>query len=58
MPGAQRGRLLSKLADLIERDIDEFAALESLNTGTTFRAYLNIRINVTFILDRKAVHRV
>ncbi|KAF9012267.1 aldehyde dehydrogenase [Hymenopellis radicata] len=36
VPGAQRGRLLSKLADLIERDIDEFAALESLNTGRPF----------------------
>ncbi|KAF9016045.1 aldehyde dehydrogenase [Hymenopellis radicata] len=36
VPGSQRGLLLSKLADLIERDIDEFAALESLNTGRPF----------------------
>ncbi|KAF9563465.1 aldehyde dehydrogenase [Agrocybe pediades] len=31
--GAQRGKLINKLADLLERDIDEFAALEALNGG-------------------------
>ncbi|KAJ7087937.1 aldehyde dehydrogenase [Mycena belliarum] len=35
-PGATRGRLLTRLADLIERDIDEFAALEALNAGKPF----------------------
>lgn len=32
-PGAQRGRLLNKLADLLEQHIDEFAALEALDVG-------------------------
>lgn len=32
-PGAERGKLLNKLADLVEKNIDEFAALETLNTG-------------------------
>lgn len=33
VPGVERGRLLSKLADLVEANIDELAALESLNIG-------------------------
>lgn len=33
VPGAQRGRLLAKFADLIEKCGDELAALESLNVG-------------------------
>lgn len=32
-PGAQRGRLLNKLADLLEQHIDELAALEALDVG-------------------------
>ena len=32
----ERSRLLNKLADLIERDLEELAALESLNNGKTF----------------------
>ena len=32
-PGATRGKLLHKLADLIEANLDEFAALEALNGG-------------------------
>ncbi|KAJ7169303.1 aldehyde dehydrogenase [Mycena crocata] len=35
-PGSTRGKLISRLADLIERDMDEFAALESLNAGKPF----------------------
>lgn len=31
--GNERGRLLNKLADLMERDLDELAALESLDNG-------------------------
>ncbi|BCS89905.1 betaine-aldehyde dehydrogenase [Pseudodesulfovibrio sediminis] len=34
-PAAERGRLLFALADLIERDREEFARLESLDTGKT-----------------------
>lgn len=33
-PGAERGRLLNKLADLIEENAEELAALETLDTGT------------------------
>ena len=32
-PGVVRGKLLNKLADLIEKHADEFAALESLDVG-------------------------
>src|SRR5436189_3279881 len=35
MDAADRGRLLFKLADLIERDAEELAALESLSCGKT-----------------------
>ncbi|KAK0450315.1 aldehyde dehydrogenase [Desarmillaria tabescens] len=37
-PGAQRGRLLSKFADLVEQHIDELSALETLNVGKPFMA--------------------
>jgi aldehyde dehydrogenase (NAD+) len=33
MPASERGRLLNRLADLIERNTDELAALESLDNG-------------------------
>ncbi|KAI9997343.1 hypothetical protein PInf_001139 [Phytophthora infestans] len=33
MPAAERGRLINKLADLIEENIDELAALEALDNG-------------------------
>ncbi|RHZ74858.1 hypothetical protein Glove_219g79 [Diversispora epigaea] len=35
--GAQRCKLLNKLADLMERDLDELAALESLDNGKTYK---------------------
>lgn len=35
VPGTQRGALLLKLADLIEKNADELAALESLNNGSS-----------------------
>ncbi|KAK7043954.1 hypothetical protein VNI00_008122 [Paramarasmius palmivorus] len=38
IPSPQRGQLLNKLADLMERDAEEFAALESLNVGKPFSA--------------------
>ncbi|KAK0471827.1 aldehyde dehydrogenase domain-containing protein [Armillaria novae-zelandiae] len=37
-PGPQRGKLLSKLADLIEQHADELVALETLNVGKPFTA--------------------
>ncbi|KAG5715104.1 Aldehyde dehydrogenase [Termitomyces sp. T112] len=36
VPGTTRGKLLYKLAELLERDIDEFTALESLNVGKVY----------------------
>ncbi|KAJ7756855.1 aldehyde dehydrogenase [Mycena maculata] len=35
-PGTTRGKLLACLADLVERDADQFAALESINVGKPF----------------------
>ncbi|TFK33776.1 aldehyde dehydrogenase [Crucibulum laeve] len=35
-PGATRGRLLNKLADLMEENIDELTALEALDVGKVF----------------------
>src|SRR5262245_16784811 len=37
MNGSDRARLLNKLADAIERNIDELAALESLDNGKPIR---------------------
>src|SRR5262245_4881057 len=37
MSAAQRGRLLFKLADLMEQNIEELAALESLDNGKPYR---------------------
>jgi aldehyde dehydrogenase (NAD+) len=37
MSGAERGRLLHKLADAIEKNIDELAQLESLDNGKPLR---------------------
>lgn len=36
MPAAERGRLMYKLADLIEKNFDEISALESLDNGKPF----------------------
>jgi aldehyde dehydrogenase (NAD+) len=36
MSGSERGRLLNKLADLIEKNADELARLESLDNGKPF----------------------
>jgi len=35
-PGAQRGRLMNKLADIMEEHIDDLSAVEALNNGKTF----------------------
>lgn len=37
IPGNERGALLLKLADLMERDQDKLAAVESLNSGKGVR---------------------
>ncbi|KAJ7650924.1 aldehyde dehydrogenase [Roridomyces roridus] len=36
-PGTQRGKLLARLADLMERDADQFTALEALDAGMPFQ---------------------
>ncbi|ORX60725.1 putative aldehyde dehydrogenase [Hesseltinella vesiculosa] len=41
---AQRGRLINKLADLIERDIEHFAHLEALDNGKTVAVARDIDI--------------
>ncbi|KAJ7602882.1 aldehyde dehydrogenase [Roridomyces roridus] len=35
-PGKERGKMLLKLADLLERDADQFAAIEALNVGKPY----------------------
>lgn len=35
--GAERGRLIAKLADLMERDMQDLAELESLDNGKPIR---------------------
>ena len=37
-PGAQRAILLNKLASLIEKHADEFAAIEALDNGVWIRS--------------------
>ncbi len=47
MDARDRGRLMNKLADLIENDIDELAALESLDNGKPFRESRNVDLPLT-----------
>ncbi len=44
MSGTQRGRLLHKLADLMERHKDELAALETLDNGKPIRDSQNVDV--------------
>ncbi len=65
-PAAERSRILLRLADLIERDFDELARLESIDTGKTIslarrldipRAIANFRFFATAILhDASQAH--
>lgn len=45
--GYDRGRLINKLADLMERDIDELAAIESLDNGKPFSLAKAVDIQLT-----------
>ncbi len=47
MSGAERGRLMNKLADLIEQNTDELAALESLDNGKPLRDSLAADLPLT-----------
>lgn len=60
-PAAERSRLLLKLADLIEKNLDELARLESIDSGKTLslakrldvpRAVANFRFFATAILHQ------
>ena len=44
-PGSVRSNLLWKLAELMERDFDELAALEALDNGTLTLPFLQIYQN-------------
>ena len=47
VPGARRGELLNKLADLIEQHADELAALEALDNGKTFYLAKNVDLGMS-----------
>jgi aldehyde dehydrogenase (NAD+) len=47
MAASERGRLLHKLADLIEKNIEELAALESLDNGKPYRDSLSADLPLT-----------
>src|SRR5437588_5466411 len=47
MSAAERGRLLNKLADRIEREREELAALESLDNGKPYSDALNADLALT-----------
>jgi aldehyde dehydrogenase (NAD+) len=49
LDGAARGRLLWKLADLVERDADEIARLETLNQGKPI--FESSKIEVPFVVE-------
>ncbi len=52
MDAADRGRLLYKLADLIEANLEELAALETLDNGKPIRDSLNIDLPCTVAVYR------
>jgi len=47
MDASERGRLLNKLADLIEKNQEELAALEALDNGKPFRDAFNADLPLT-----------
>jgi aldehyde dehydrogenase (NAD+) len=47
MNASERGRLLNRLADLMEENREELAALESLDNGKPYRDSLNIDLPMT-----------
>lgn len=52
MPAAQRGQLLNRLADLIEQNKDELAALETLDNGKPISDSLNADLPLTIACYR------
>lgn len=47
MDASDRGRLLNKLADLIERDREYLARLETLDNGKPYKDSLNVDLSST-----------
>jgi aldehyde dehydrogenase (NAD+) len=47
MAAAERGRLLNKLADLVEKNADELARLESLDNGKPYKVALGADLPLT-----------
>lgn len=52
MDASERGRLLNKLADLIERDRVYLASLEALDNGKTYQDAYNVDLDVTMKVYR------
>ena len=52
MDPSERGRLLNKLADLIERDRVYLASLEALDNGKTYLDAYNVDLDVTMKVYR------
>ena len=52
MPASQRGNLLHKLADLIEKHADELARLESLDNGKPYKVALGADVPLTIACYR------
>jgi aldehyde dehydrogenase (NAD+) len=42
----QRGRILYKVADLLEQNVDELAAIEALDNGKPFHVARNIDLQL------------
>ncbi|KAF8073321.1 aldehyde dehydrogenase [Lyophyllum atratum] len=51
-PGAERGKLLHKLADLVEKQARPLAALEALNVGKSYETALGMDIPMTINIFR------
>jgi aldehyde dehydrogenase (NAD+) len=49
---SERGRLINKVADLIERDLDDLAALEALDSGKTYHDAKKIDLQGTIACYR------
>jgi aldehyde dehydrogenase (NAD+) len=52
MAAAERGRLLNKLADLIEKNADELARLESLDNGKPYKVAVGADVPLTIACYR------
>ncbi len=44
MSGFERARLMNKLADLMEKNIESLSALEALDTGKAYSTVLNVEL--------------